>query len=214
MADSFHELHDYLFDELGPEERAAVEERLRTSPEAREEFERLKMTRQSLLALADEEVPRRVAFVSDKVFEPSPWLRWWRAAWEGAPRFGLAMTPAVLALVAGLWLLKPTVTVEQGRWQLAFGEAVPTVSQVREARNSDVPALTEEQVRAVVQTALAESEQRQREAFTRLVMEQSQRSNAEWKAAVDDLSRNSEAAWDLANKQITNALYNPMRAGL
>jgi anti-sigma factor RsiW len=53
MADSFHELEDYLFDELGPEERAAVEERLRTSPEAREELERLKLTRQSLLALAD-----------------------------------------------------------------------------------------------------------------------------------------------------------------
>ena len=213
MADAFHELQDYLFDELGPEERAAVEERLRTSPEAREEFERLKVTRQSLLALADEEVPRRVAFVSDKVFEPSPWLRWWRAAWEGAPRFALAMTPAVLALVAGLWLLKPTVTVEQGRWQLAFGEAAPVVSQVQEARNSDVPTLTEEQVRAVVQTALAESEQRQREAFARLVMDQSQRSNAAWKAAVDDLARNSEAAWQYTDRKIRN-LMDPLRAGL
>ena len=211
MADAFHELQDYLFDELGPEERAAVEERLRTSPEAREEFERLKVTRQSLLALADEEVPRRVAFVSDKVFEPSPWLRWWRAAWEGAPRFALAMTPAVLALVAGLWLLKPTVTVEQGRWQLAFGEAA--APQVQQVRNSEVPTLTEAQVRAVVQDALAESEQRQREAFTRLVMDQSQRSNAAWKAAVDDLAKNSEAAWQYTDKKIQNLLY-PMRAGL
>jgi anti-sigma factor RsiW len=213
MADSFHELEDYLFDELGPEERAAVEERLRSSPEAREELERLKMTRQSLLVLADEEVPRRVAFVSDKVFEPSPWLRWWRAAWEGAPRFALAMTPAVLALVAGLWLLKPTVTVEQGRWQLAFGEAAQSVPQVQQARNPDVPALTEEQVRAVVQTALAESEQRQREALTRLVVEQSQRSNAAWKSAVDDLAKNSEAAWQYTDKKIQNLLY-PMGAGL
>ena len=213
MADSIHDLEDYLFDELGPEERAAVEERLRTSPEAREEFERLKMTRQSLLALADEEVPRRVAFVSDKVFEPSPWLRWWRAAWEGAPRFALAMSPAVLAVVAGLWVLKPTVTVEQGRWQLVVGEAAAPAPQVQEARNSEVPTLTEAQVRAVVQTALAESEQRQREAFTRLVMDQSQRSNAAWKAAVDDLARNSEAAWQYTDKKIQNLLY-PMRAGL
>lgn len=213
MADSIHDLEDYLFDELGPEERSAVEERLRTSPEARDEFGRLKMTRQSLLALADEEVPRRVAFVSDKVFEPSPWLRWWRAAWAGAPRFALAMTPAVLALVAGLWLLKPTVTVEQGRWQVAFGEAVAPEPQVHEARNSEAPTLTEAQVRAVVQSALAESEQRQREAFTRLVMEQSRRSNAEWKAAVDDLARNSEAAWQYTDKKIQNLLY-PMRAGL
>ena len=168
---------------------------------------------QSLLALAYEEVPRRVAFVSDKVFEPSPWLRWWRAAWEGAPRFALAMTPAVLALVAGLWLLKPTVTVEQGRWQLAFGAAVRIAPQVQEARNSDVPALTEERVREVVQTALAESEQRQREALTRLVVEQSQRSNAAWKAAVDDLAKNSEAAWQYTDRKIRN-LMDPLRAGL
>ena len=213
MADSFHELEDYLFDELGPEERAAVEERLRTSPEAREELERLKLTRQSLLALADEEAPRRVAFVSDKVFEPSPWLRWWRAAWEGAPRFALAMTPAVLALIAGLWLLKPTVTVEQGRWQVAFGEAARALPAVQEARSLEAPVLTEEKVREVVRTALAESEQRQREALTRLVVEQSQRSNAAWKAAVDDLARNSEAAWQYTDKKIQNLLY-PMRAGL
>lgn len=213
MADSFHELEDYLFDELSPEERAAVEERLRTSSEAREEFERLKLTRQSLLALADEEIPRRVAFVSDKVFEPSPWLRWWRAAWEGAPRFALAMTPAVLALTAGLWLLKPTVTVEQGRWQLAFGAPAANEAPAGQVQASDAPTFTEERVREVVRAALAESEQRQREALTQLVLEQSRRSNAECKAAVEELARNSEAAWKYTDKKIQNLLY-PLRAGL
>jgi len=57
-----------------------------------EELERLNMTHLALVSLRDEEVPRRIAFVSDKVFEP----RWWQRIWQSGPAMGFA-SAAVLA---------------------------------------------------------------------------------------------------------------------
>ena len=86
MSDSPYDLRDYLFGELTPEQRREVERYLKTSSEAREELEQLKTTESALLSIPDEEVPRRIAFVSDKVFEPSLSLRLWRDFWGAAPR--------------------------------------------------------------------------------------------------------------------------------
>ncbi|HZU26659.1 MAG TPA: hypothetical protein VFA04_14130 [Bryobacteraceae bacterium] len=40
----------------------------------------------ALLSLRDEEPPRRIAFVSDRIFEP----KWWQRMWQSAPAMGLA----------------------------------------------------------------------------------------------------------------------------
>ena len=39
----------------------------------------LRSTQAVLLTLRDEEIPQRIGFVSDRVYEPSVLLRWWRA---------------------------------------------------------------------------------------------------------------------------------------
>ncbi len=58
----------------------------------REELDRLNLTRSALVSLEDEEIPRRIAFVSDRVFEP----RWWQTMWHSGPVMGFA-SAAVLA---------------------------------------------------------------------------------------------------------------------
>jgi len=58
----------------------------------REELERLRLTQSALLSLREEDVPQRIAFVSDKIFEP----RWWQRIWHSAPVMGFA-SAAVLA---------------------------------------------------------------------------------------------------------------------
>jgi hypothetical protein len=75
MSCSPFDLKDYFLKEL-PAERARWK---RTSgmPACREELDRLRLTGAALFSLRDEEIPRRIAFVSDQVFEPSPWRRWW-----------------------------------------------------------------------------------------------------------------------------------------
>ena len=93
MSCSPYELKDYVFGELAAAERKGVEQHAAACASCREELERLRMTAATLAALPDEEVPRRIAFVSDKVFEPT----WWQRFWQSAPRLGFA-SAAMLSL--------------------------------------------------------------------------------------------------------------------
>jgi hypothetical protein len=93
MSCSPFELKDYVFGELAAAERKGVEQHASACASCREELERLRVTAAALAALPDEEVPRRIAFVSDKVFEPN----WWERFWQSAPRLGFA-SAAMLSL--------------------------------------------------------------------------------------------------------------------
>ncbi len=81
MTCSPHDLRDYLLNELKAGEREEVERHLRTCLSCGVELERLQATRSALLAFPEEEIPRRIAFVSDKIFEPPVWRGWLRFAW-------------------------------------------------------------------------------------------------------------------------------------
>jgi hypothetical protein len=96
-----NELKDYLLDELTPDEKRRVEERLAADGEYRQEFERLRMTQTALLAAPGPEMPRRIAFVSDPVFEskPSFWSRLFAPTWA----YGCAALLSVAILGHG-WI--------------------------------------------------------------------------------------------------------------
>ncbi len=103
MSCSPFDLRDYLFGELEKAERRQVDQHLRTCGSCHEEMERLRVTQSTLLALPEEEIPQRIAFVSDPVFAPSGAGRWWRGFWESAPRLGFvsaAMLSAALVIIA------------------------------------------------------------------------------------------------------------------
>jgi hypothetical protein len=61
--------------------------------DCREELAAVRMTLNALSTLRDEEIPRRIAFVSDKVFEP----RWWQRFWN--PNLAAACVIAAAILV-------------------------------------------------------------------------------------------------------------------
>jgi len=86
------DLKAYVLGELPESERGMVAGHVRECVSCGEELERLNMTHLALVSLRDEEVPRRIAFVSDKVFEP----RWWQRIWQSGPAMGFA-SAAVLA---------------------------------------------------------------------------------------------------------------------
>lgn len=125
------DLRDYLFEELGAGERAQVDSHLAGCAGCRQELERLRLTRAALLRLKDEEMPRRIAFVSDKVFEPSRAARWWAAV----PRFAFGAALLLAVFFGGAWMSRPSITVEQGRWQIAFGGSGAEVARL-EARHA------------------------------------------------------------------------------
>ena len=86
-------LKDYVFGELNAVEMRAVEAAAAADASLREELTRLQNTQSALFSLPDEEIPRRIAFVSDKVFEP----KWWQVWLNSAPRMGFSAA----ALLAG-----------------------------------------------------------------------------------------------------------------
>ncbi len=84
MSCSPFDLKDYVFNELRAQDARSVEGHIASCTGCREELDRLRLTHTALVALPDEEMPRRIAFVSDKVFEPGLWQR----LWQSGPRLG------------------------------------------------------------------------------------------------------------------------------
>jgi anti-sigma factor RsiW len=89
------DLNAFFFGELAADERRGVEQHLAACQACRAELDRLRITQASLASIPDEEVPRRIAFVSDKVFEPS----WWQRLWRPAPQWALASAGMVAAAI-------------------------------------------------------------------------------------------------------------------
>src|SRR5262252_7169449 len=88
------DIKEYFAGEASLDDRRRIDAHLPDCEECREELSRLQLTQASLMALRDEEIPRRIAFVSDKVFEP----RWYQRLWNSGP--GLAFIGASLLACA------------------------------------------------------------------------------------------------------------------
>lgn len=90
MSCSPFDLRDYFLQELDIPQRRLVESHVKTCPACRTELDRLQLTESALLTLREEEIPQRIAFVSDPVFEPSPIRRFFGDFWGSAARLGFA----------------------------------------------------------------------------------------------------------------------------
>jgi anti-sigma factor RsiW len=150
-------LHDYAFDELPAGERKAFEQHLAACDECKVELEQLRLTTAALRAIPEREIPQRIAFVSDRVFEPSPWRRFWNSA----PRLGFASAAMLsVAMLVSAWHVT-------GDKSPAQNHAVQTASvsrqQVDEAIAKAV-AETKAEVKAedarLTEAAIQESERR------------------------------------------------------
>jgi anti-sigma factor RsiW len=94
MTCSSVDLKAYMLGEVPESEKGLVAAHVRECASCGEEMERLSLTHLALVSLRDEEVPRRIAFVSDKVFEP----RWYQKLFL-RPSFAAAMVIAAAILV-------------------------------------------------------------------------------------------------------------------
>jgi anti-sigma factor RsiW len=82
----------YALGELDPAGRDQAEAHANTCAHCREELAGLRLTLDALSTLREEDVPRRIAFVSDKVFEP----RWWQRIWSPSFAAGCVVAAAIL----------------------------------------------------------------------------------------------------------------------
>jgi anti-sigma factor RsiW len=147
MSCSPNDLRDYFFGELADSERRQVELHVRSCSGCHEDLDRLRITHSTLLSLRVEEVPQRIGFVSDKVFEPSLVRRLWLAFWGYSGRLGFASAAMLSVALVVFTFYRPA------------GAAPPVAAaQVDTAK---IEARVSERVGAAVEKAVAESEARQ-----------------------------------------------------
>jgi anti-sigma factor RsiW len=136
------DLKAYVVDELARSERGVVEDHMRGCQSCRDELDRLNLTRSALTSLEDEEIPRRIAFVSDRVFEP----RWWQTMWRSGPAMGFASAALLAAAI------------------LVHGvEARPAVDAAQ------IEKQVESQLNARVQAAVSQAQAKQSDEFAKVL---------------------------------------------
>ena len=147
------DLKGYILKELPQAEACATEAHAAKCDACREEIERLSLTFTALRAVPEEEMPRRIAFVSDKVFEP----RWWQAWLNSGPRMAFVSSMMLALAILTHGVIRP---VEVAGPAPAFDSAVIEARVDREvARRLD----------HAVQQAIVESEARQAEKVQAVV---------------------------------------------
>jgi anti-sigma-K factor RskA len=157
MPESNPDLHAYALGEGSATERAATAAALAESAELREELERLEITLAALQALPQEEIPRRIAFVSDPVFQPSLWQRFCnsgpRLAFAGA---GL-LSCAILLHGVMQQQTPPPAPVANG---ITPAEVQTIVSQAVSQAVAEVETRAQARTRQEVAAAVAATEKR------------------------------------------------------
>ena len=153
MKCSSEDLKAYWVGELSQRDKAPVEEHVRACQNCREELERLKLTHSALLALEEEEVPRRISFVSDKVFEP----RWYQAICHSGPAMGFASAAVLAAAILAHGLARP----------VAGPAAAPPVdtAQIEQRIEREVNARLD----AVVQKSVSDAQAKQATDFAKVL---------------------------------------------
>ena len=139
MSCSPFDLRDYFLKELPDSEQRQVEAHVRNCQPCREELDRLRLTEAALFALREEEIPQRIAFVSDQVFEPSPWRRWWAALWGSTARLAFA-SAAMLSIAILVAALRPV-------GQIALRPGAPQI----------VKAVSDTEIQSRIDTAVAKA---------------------------------------------------------
>jgi anti-sigma factor RsiW len=156
MTCSPFDLKDYFLQELPDPQQRQVEAHVKLCQPCREELDRLRVTEAALLSVRDEEIPQRIAFVSDKIFEPSPLRRWWAAFWGSAARLGFA-SAAMLSFAIVIYALHPVGQVTD------LPRPAPQI--VHTISDADIQS----RIDAAVTKAVAQEESRQTEKTRQLV---------------------------------------------
>ncbi len=153
------DLKSYAMGEGSASERKAAEAQLLQSAEAREELRALEFTLQALKSIPDEEIPRRIAFVSDPVFAPT----WWERFWQSGPQLGFASAAMLTMAILGHGaLVRPDLAPALGPVVAQTNVSPADVDRAVAVAVNRALAAAETRQKVMLDTALAAAEQRHR----------------------------------------------------
>lgn len=153
MSCSSIDLKEYFFGEASSEDRRRVEDHLESCAGCSEELSRLQLTQATLSALRDEELPHRIAFVSDKVFEP----RWYQRLWNSGARLGFVAAAMLACAILVHAFVRPAPAPV-----LAKADSAQIGLRVQQ----EVAARVNDAVQQAVTKAVAEVQQRDDKRYT------------------------------------------------
>jgi hypothetical protein len=185
MSCSPFDLKDYVFGELPAQDARTLEVHAASCSVCREEIQRLRLTHTALLAVREEEIPRRIAFVSDKVFEPN----WWQRFWRSGPQLGFASAAMLALAILTHGITRPA---PQGA-----SPSAPANAAVIEAR---VQAEVAKRLDAAVARAVAQVEQRQGEKLTQAVAAAEKRFDFQRRADLATFEENYNVLFKMVKK--------------
>ncbi|HEX3879627.1 MAG TPA: zf-HC2 domain-containing protein [Bryobacteraceae bacterium] len=143
MSCSPFSIDDYFLEELSAPQARQVEAHVKTCAACGEELDRLRILGAALRSVPDEEIPQRIAFVSDKIFEPSPWRRRLAAFWNSGARLGF-VSAAMLSASLVVFALRPAPAPVVAQ---APGASTPAITQ------ASAPSLSRQQIQDLIQAA-------------------------------------------------------------
>jgi anti-sigma factor RsiW len=155
MIHPIEDLRDYAVGEIEADRQPALEQHLAACGDCTLELDRMRLTTAALRSLPDREVPQRIAFVSDKVFEPSPVSRWFAGSWfagfwNSAARLGFASACVLAAALVVFAYHRPAVIQTAN---VDFSKQVGISDQINDAVAKAVAQVRMEDARMVQQTA-------------------------------------------------------------
>ena len=180
------DLKAYALGEASVAERKTVDAHAAACGHCRAELESLGTLKTAMMSWVDEEPPRRIAFVSDKVFEP----RWWQRPFQGM-NWAQLLAPAALAALAAFAVVRTQLPVHVSAQPVVAGADV-------EKRVADAVA---ERVSIAVKQAVAESEARQQAQAAQLVRATERRMRLDSAQANAQAMAMVEANFDLMRKR-------------
>ena len=163
MSCASYDLKAYQFGEASAAERREIEQHARGCQVCGDELARLNFTQAALMSVRDEEIPRRIAFVSDKVFEPKWYKRPLGAVWGYASLAALAGAIVFHAV----WTPPAVITTD------------PMAAVVHKAPPVTPAGLSRAAVQSMVQTAVAEADARGEKRARQLLAESEKRHELE-----------------------------------
>ena len=187
MSCSTYDWKGFVRGEMGAGERQQAEEHVTACTDCREEVDRLRLTQAALFALREEEIPRRIAFVSDPVLKP----HWWQRVWMSGPAMGFAS--AVLIACAILV-------------NAAYRPAPPQVAVTPAEIDQRVRAEVDKRVKTAVVEAVSEVEARDGQKTAELVKAVDEKYEFQRRAdlaAFEDYARMQQKKTNLAYMAMT-----------
>ena len=163
MSCASYDLKAYQLGEASVAERRDIEQHARACRTCSDELAQLNLMQAAMMSVRDEDPPRRIAFVSDKVFEPKWYKRPLGAAWG----FGAMAALAGAIMFHALWNPGAIVTTH------------PLETIVRKSPPIAPAGLTRAAVESMVQNAVLEADARGEKRARQLLAESEKRHELE-----------------------------------